>query len=41
MTRVGWIGLATMLYYLAVLVGLCVLYGGGDLSSAGFIYQAF
>ena len=33
--------LATMLYYLAVLLGLLVLYGRGDLSAAGFIYQAF
>lgn len=29
------------LYYLAVLIGLVVLYGPGDLSTSGFIYQAF
>ena len=32
---------ATALYYLAVLLGLLVLYGRGDLSTGGFIYQAF
>ena len=31
----------TTLYYLAVLLGLAVLYGRGDFSTAGFIYQAF
>jgi hypothetical protein len=31
----------TLLYYLAVLLGLVVLYGRGDFSTAGFIYQAF
>ena len=48
MTWVGWIRvlvsrrqLATMVYYLAVLVGLLVLYGRGGLSTSGFIYQAF
>jgi len=30
-----------MIYYLAVLLGLLVLYGKGDFSTAGFIYQAF
>ncbi len=37
MTRVC----ATALFYLAVLLGLLVLYGRGDFSTAGFIYQAF
>lgn len=32
---------AQMLYYLAILLGLVVLYGRGDFSMAGFIYQAF
>ena len=32
---------ATTLFYLAVLLGLLVLYGRGDFSTAGFIYQAF
>ena len=41
MTWVGWMRVATMLYYLAVLLGLLVLYGRGDLSTSGFIYQAF
>ena len=48
MTWVGWMRvfvsprqLVTMLYYLAVLLGLLVLYGRGDLSISGFIYQAF
>jgi hypothetical protein len=48
MTWVGWIRvlvsrrqLATMLYYLAVLLGLLVLYGRGDLPTSGFIYQAY
>jgi hypothetical protein len=31
----------TLLYYLAVLLGLVVLYGRGDVSTVGFIYQAF
>ncbi len=30
-----------LLYYLAVLFGLVVLYGRGDFSTAGYIYQAF
>ena len=30
-----------MVYYLAVLLGLVVLWGRGGLSTAGFIYQAF
>jgi hypothetical protein len=29
------------LYYLAILAGLVLLYGRGELSSSGFIYQAF
>lgn len=29
------------LYYLAVLLGLIVLYGRGDFSTSGFIYQGF
>lgn len=33
--------LARMLYYLAILSGLVLLYGRGDFSTAGFIYQAF
>ena len=42
MTLVGWMRvLAMMVYYLAVLLGLVVLWGRGDLSTAGFIYQAF
>jgi len=32
---------ATLLFYLAVLLGLVVLYGRGDFSTTGFIYQAF
>lgn len=41
MRWVGRIRPTTMLYYLAVLVGLLVLYGRGDVSSSGFIYQGF
>ena len=42
MTRVDWVRVsATTLFYLAVLLGLLVLYGRGDFSTAGFIYQAF
>ena len=48
MTRVAWARvllsprqLATMLYYLAVLLGLLVLYRRGEPAAAGFIYQAF
>ena len=42
MRWVGWMRVfGTMLYYLAVLLGLLVLYGRGDFSTAGFIYQAF
>ena len=38
---VGWMRVLFMVYYLAVLLGLVVLWGRGDLSTAGFIYQAF
>jgi hypothetical protein len=41
MTWVGGMRVVTMLYYLGVLLGLLVLYGRGDLSTSGFIYQAF
>ena len=41
MTWGWWRVSATALYYLAVLLGLLVLYGRGDLSTVGFIYQAF
>ena len=42
MMRVGWMRLlATTLFYLAVLLGLLALYGRGDFSTAGFLYQAF
>ena len=41
MTLVGWMRVLFMVYYLAVLLGLVVLWGRGDLSTAGFIYQAF
>ena len=30
-----------VIYYLLVLLALLVLYGRGDLSTSGFIYQAF
>lgn len=33
--------LLTTLYYLAILVGLVLLYGRGDAPTSGFIYQAF
>jgi hypothetical protein len=29
------------LYYLAILLGLIILYGRGDFSTSGFIYQGF
>ena len=38
---VGWMRVLFTVYYLAVLLGLLVLWGRGDLSTAGFIYQAF
>jgi hypothetical protein len=33
--------LVTTLYYLAILAALVLLYGRGDVPSAGFIYQNF
>jgi hypothetical protein len=33
--------LLTLVYYLAVLIGLFVLYGTGDAPTTGFIYQSF
>ena len=30
-----------LFYYLAILLGLVLLYGRGDVSTTGFIYQAF
>ncbi|MCL5025880.1 MAG: teichoic acid D-Ala incorporation-associated protein DltX [Chloroflexi bacterium] len=35
--RLGW----QTLFYLAILVGLLLLYGKGDFSTPGFIYQGF
>jgi hypothetical protein len=32
---------ALVLYYLAILVGLLLLYGRGDFSTPSFIYQGF
>ena len=32
---------ALTLYYLAILLGLIVLYGKGDFSTPSFIYQGF
>jgi hypothetical protein len=32
---------ALTVYYLAILVGLLVLYGRGDFSTPSFIYQGF
>jgi hypothetical protein len=47
-TRLGWTRVRPStghairtLYYLAILFGLLLLYGGGDVSTTGFIYQAF
>ncbi|MCK6556226.1 teichoic acid D-Ala incorporation-associated protein DltX [Candidatus Binatia bacterium] len=47
-TRLRWLvgslaerPVAVMLYYLAVLLGLALLYGGGEVMTSGFIYQAF
>lgn len=37
-----WVrGAALTLYYLAILIGLIVLYGKGDFSTPSFIYQGF
>jgi hypothetical protein len=42
MTWGGWTRVSTTaLFYLAVLLGLLILYGRGDVSPGGFIYQAF
>jgi hypothetical protein len=32
---------ALLLYYLAILIGLLVIYGRGDFSTPHFIYQGF
>jgi hypothetical protein len=47
-TRSWWIPamsaatqLARLCYYLAILLGLLLLYGRGDFSTPGFIYQGF
>ena len=34
-------GAALLLYYLAILAGLILLYGRGDFSTPRFIYQGF
>ena len=34
-------GLPLALFYFAILVGLVLLYGRGDVATSGFIYQAF
>lgn len=37
-----WVqGILLTLYYLAILVGLIVMYGKGDFSTPPFIYQGF
>ncbi len=37
-----WVrGLLLTLYYLAILTGLVLLYGRGDFSTPGFVYQGF
>ncbi len=33
--------LLLMLYYLAILIGLLLLYGKGDFSTPPFVYQGF
>ena len=33
--------LLVSVYYLAILLGLVILYGRGDLSAPGFVYQGF
>jgi len=33
--------IALVLYYLGVIIGLIVLYGRGDFSTPGFVYQGF
>jgi hypothetical protein len=37
----GTRALLVTLYYLAILIGLLVLYGPGDFSTPNFIYQGF
>ncbi len=32
---------ALTIYYLGIIVGLLILYGRGDFSTPGFIYQGF
>ncbi len=39
--RYGIVTLLLVLYYLAIIVGLIVLYGRGDFSTPSFVYQAF
>ncbi len=34
-------GVVVTLYYFAIIVGLILLYGRGDFSTPGFIYQGF
>ncbi len=34
-------GVGVTLYYLAIIAALIVLYGKGDFSTPGFIYQGF
>ena len=37
-----WVrGLSLTLYYLAILIGLILLYGRGNFSTPAFIYQGF
>lgn len=37
-----WVrAIALTLYYLAILIGLIVLYGRGDFSTPSFVYQNF
>jgi hypothetical protein len=42
LVTVPWVRtVALTLYYLAILLGLILLYGKGDFSSPPFIYQGF
>jgi len=43
MLDTGWANrtIALSLYYLVVAIGLLLLYGRGDFSTPGFIYQGF
>jgi hypothetical protein len=34
-------GVAMTMYYLAILVGLLMIYGAGDWSTPSFVYQGF